>query len=392
MQMNVRERLQDDRPYWKVLVSLIFSLIGTILFIIIGVKGLIYFMPFTIGWFLSFMARPVVEWLETRLKIVKKFGSAITIILVLAACVGLIYLLISGLWGEVRDLMDKFPSMYADLEAGLTKIGHQGEEFFALLPDAVRNSWSTMLNNLDNTVGELISKISEPTVEVAGNVAKSIPNVFVATIVTFMAAYFFTAQKDEVLTWAKKVTPDPIVNRMTLIIDNLKYAVGGYFKAQFKIMCVVVIILFAGFSILGIHFAILLALLIAFLDFLPFFGTGTVLWPWALYKVLVGDYKMAIALMAIYAVTQVVRQLIQPKLVGDSMGLNPLATLVLLYAGYKIGGLIAMIFAVPVGLIAMNLYKAGAFDYILDDVWILAEGIMSLRETGADKKKKENND
>lgn len=101
---------------------------------------------------------------------------------------------------------------------------------------------------------------------------------------------------------------------------------------------------------------------------------------------------MAIALMAIYAVTQVVRQLIQPKLVGDSMGLNPLATLVLLYAGYKIGGLIAMIFAVPVGLIAMNLYKAGAFDYILDDVWILAEGIMSLRETGADKKKKENND
>ena len=79
------------------------------------------------------------------------------------------------------------------------------------------------------------------------------------------------------------------------------------------------------------------------------------------------------------AVTQLVRQLIQPKLVGDSMGLNPLLTLVLLYVGYRIGSVLGMIFAVPVGMIVINLYKAGAFDYILDDVKILADGVMSLR-------------
>jgi predicted PurR-regulated permease PerM len=96
---------------------------------------------------------------------------------------------------------------------------------------------------------------------------------------------------------------------------------------------------------------------------------------------------MLIFLAIIYATTQVTRQLIQPKLVGDSMGLNPIYTLFLLYAGYKMGGIIAMIFAVPAGLIVLNLYKAGAFDYILNDVWILAEGIMSLRETGQSQKK-----
>ena len=122
------------------------------------------------------------------------------------------------------------------------------------------------------------------------------------------------------------------------------------------------------------------------LDFLPFFGTGTVMWPWMVYKAMVGDYRMLIFLAIIYATTQVTRQLIQPKLVGDSMGLNPIYTLFLLYAGYKAGGIIAMIFAVPVGLIVLNLYKAGAFDYILNDVWILAEGIMSLRETGRSRK------
>ena len=142
----------------------------------------------------------------------------------------------------------------------------------------------------------------------------------------------------------------------------------------------VCLILVIGFVILKVHFYFLLALLIAFLDFLPFFGTGTALIPWALYKLLVKDYRMVVGLIILYGVTQLVRQLIQPKLVGDSMGMRPLLTLLFLYIGYKAGGIFGMIFAVPIGMIIINLYKAGAFDYILDDVKILMEGILSLRE------------
>ena len=380
MQMSVRERLNDNRPYWKVLVSLVFSLIGTILFIYLGIRALIYFMPFVIVWFLAFIASPLVTWLERRLKIVKKLGSAITIILVLAACVGVIYFAISRIWVEIASLIQNFPEMYKDLEAGFMEIGTKGEQLFARLPQGVQNGWQAMMQNLDQTMGKLIGEMSEPTMEVAGSVAKRIPSIFVATIVTFVSAYFFIAQREEIIIWAKKISPQPIVSRMTMVMDNLKYAVGGYFKAQFKIMAVVFLMLLAGFSLIGVHFSILLALGIAFLDFLPFFGTGTALIPWAVYKFLVGNYRMAIALLILYAVTQVVRQLIQPKLVGDSMGMNPLLTLILLYIGYKLGSVLGMIFAVPVGMIVVNLYQAGAFDYILDDVRILMEGIMSLRE------------
>ena len=87
-----------------------------------------------------------------------------------------------------------------------------------------------------------------------------------------------------------------------------------------------------------------------------------------------------LALVVLYGVTQLVRQLIQPKLVGDSIGLTPLFTLVLLYTGYRVEGIFGMIVAVPIGLIVVNLYKAGAFDYILDDVKILADGVLSLRK------------
>ena len=131
-------------------------------------------------------------------------------------------------------------------------------------------------------------------------------------------------------------------------------------------MGVVFAILLVGLTMMQIRFSILLAIAIAFLDFLPFFGTGTALIPWAIYKFLVGDYKMVAALVILYGVTQLVRQLIQPKLVGDSMGLNPLYTLFLLYLGYRVGSVLGMIFAVPSGLILLNLYQAGAFDAVSD--------------------------
>ncbi len=377
--MGVKENLGDTRPYWKVLVSLVFSLTATVLFIYVGIKAIFYFMPFVIGWMLSVIASPLVTFLEKKLKIMKRLGSAITIILVLALCIGLIYLIISQIWEEISVLIRNFPSMYHDLERGLNQIGTQGNALFERFPEQVQNSWAALMNNLDDTVSSLIGRIGEPTIEVAGNVAKRIPSVLIGTIVAFVSAYFFIADKENLGEWVKKVVPKSITSRMLLVGENLKYAMGGYFKAQFKIMGVVFAILLAGFALMQIRFSILLAIAIAFLDFLPFFGTGTALIPWAIYKFLVGDYKMVVALVILYGVTQLVRQLIQPKLVGDSMGLNPLYTLFLLYLGYRVGSVLGMIFAVPVGLILLNLYQAGAFDYILDDVKILVEGILSLR-------------
>ena len=379
MKTNFREQLNDDRPYWKVIVSLAFSLVGTLLFLYLGYKLLGFFMPFVIGWFIAYIASPVVNWLEKRVKIVKKLGSVIMIVGVLAAVCFIIYFIISTLWKEISFLIQDMPGMYRDLESGLSQIGNSMEGVFGKLPDGVQEGWHTMVANFDEMMGELMSRISEPTVSAAGRFAKSIPSVLVATIVTFISAYFFIAEREDVIRWSKKVAPDALVSRMTMVMDNLKFAVGGYLKAQLKIMVVVYIILVVGFIILNIHFSFLLGLLIALLDFLPFFGTGTALIPWAIYQFFMGNYKLVVGLVILYAVTQLVRQLIQPKLVGDSMGLRPLLTLFLLYTGYKIVGVFGMIFAVPIGMIAINLYKAGAFDYILDDIKILAEGILSLR-------------
>lgn len=381
--------MQNRRPYWQVAVSLLFSLLATAAFVIVGVKVLALMFPFVVGWVIAMIASPLVNWLEKKFNIVKKLGSALVVILVLALIVLILYFSISKLVTETISLLENIPQLYKELEAGLDQIGNSLQGIFHRLPPQFQEGWDNILLNMDQKVGTFITKISEPTVAAAGNFAKKVPSFLISIIVAIMSAYLFTVEHEEVLVWAKKTAPSSVVKRMTLVSDNLKYAVGGYLKAQIKIMGVVFLILWVGLTLLQVHYAVLIAIVIAFLDFLPFFGTGTAMIPWALYKFLVGNVKMAVLLLIVYAITQLVRQLIQPRMLGKSMGLNPLVTLILLYLGYRLGGVTGMIVAVPFGMILINMTEAGAFDYILDDVNILVEGILGLREDDSKEKKKE---
>lgn len=370
----------NTRPYWQVAISLLFSVLATVAFIYLGWKLILFFIPFVVGWGIAMIVHPIVAWLDNRFKIVKKVASALIVIAVLAAVVALIYFLLSRLITEVSSLMKDSANLYAQAEAGFDKVGRNLSGVYERLPKGIQSALSSIMANFDKSTTSLVEKFSQPTVDAAGRVAKSLPSILISVLVSILSAYFFIVQKDQVVEWAKRMAPPSVEKRMSFVISNLKTAVGGYFKAQFEIMGIVVIILFVSLTFLGVDYAIIVALLIGFLDFLPFFGTGTAMIPWALYKIVVGDYKMAVGLFVIYAITQAVHQLLQPKLIGDSVGLNPLVTLVLIYIGYRLGSVVGMILAVPVGMVVINMVQAGAFDYILDDISILVEGILHLRE------------
>ncbi len=371
---------QKEICYWKVVVSLIFSILATVLVVYIGIRGIMFFMPFAIGWVVALLASPMVKWLERRLKIVRKLGSAIIIALVLALFVLAGYVIVVHLWNYIVAFSYDFPVYYKSLGDELQLVSDNITIIISRMPSVVGDSWTNLSENFVAYISQLASSISEPTVAFASNFAKKVPSFLVSFIVMIISAYFFIADKDNVVLWCKKVAPQPIQKRMELVVYQLKYAIGGYVKAQLKIMLVVCLVLAICLSLIRVEYALLLALLIAFLDFLPIFGTGAVLWPWAVFQILIGDYKRAAILFGIYLLTQGMRHLIQPKFVGDSIGLKPLPTLVLLYIGYQFGGVTGMIIAIPVGLIVINLYESGAFDYILDDVKILIEGIMNLRK------------
>lgn len=372
--------MENARPYWKVIVSLIFSLVATAFVVIVGVGLIRFLMPFVIGWIISCIANPVVCWLDKKLKIQKKFGSALMIIIVIGAVVGLAYLIVSLLVKEMGSWVLSLPQLYTDIGAEVDEISKNMSGLLNVLPKGILDAGNTLISNLGAIMSEWIGELGEPTVSFAGNVAKQIPALVIGTFVTILSAYFFVADRESVLRWFQRVIPEAIYQRVSMALSHFKYAVGGYFMAQFKIMIVVCVILFVGLCLLRVEYAIVLSILIGFLDFLPFFGTGTAFIPWCIYTLLTGDYLRALFLAIIYAVTQVFHQMIQPKLIGDEVGLKPLPTLILIYIGYKLGGVLWMILSVPLGMILINMFRAGAFDYILNDVRILAKGIRSLRE------------
>ena len=350
------------KKYAKGILSFLITVVLVILGIVLGIQFLKFFMPFVIGWFIALIANPLVRILERKLKVARKHTSMLLIIGVLAALVGAFYLVGSKTAKEVGILIEQAPEIYSSVREDFQNAGKNLDKLLDELPQSVQESVDDFEKSIGEFTGDAVGKLSQITVNQAGDIAKSLPNILISIIFSVLSAYFFIADRDRILEFGRANTPQIIQEKWKMFSDSLKGVFGGYFKAQFKIMGVIALILFAGFLILGVKFAIVVAILIAFLDMLPFFGTGTALIPWAVFQLFSGDVRLAVGLVILYLVTQLVRRIIEPKLVGDSIGVNPLLTLIFMYIGYRISGVLGMILAVPIGAIVINFYKAGIFD------------------------------
>ncbi|MDY2629396.1 MAG: sporulation integral membrane protein YtvI [Lachnospiraceae bacterium] len=377
------------KKYTGIFLNIAVPLIITSLIWFVGPKIIVFFLPFVIGLVIALVAAPLVRFLERRVKLMRRFTSMAIIVGALALIVLLLWLILSNLIREgyrfLQDAPALLDSMGEELQHTIIKL----QQILKVLPDDVQQSIFSGMDNLGKVISDSISSMSAPAMEVVGSVARSIPDILVDTVVILMSAYFFLADYDKLLETAKKIMPDMFVRAMAFLKKTSGEIVGSYFLAQFRIMFVIAVVLAVGLTIAGVSYSGLVAVLIAILDFLPIFGTGTVLIPWALIKLLNGSYSAAVFLLVLYGLTQLIRQLIQPKLIGDTMGMNPLLTLLFLYVGYQLGGFTGMILAVPVGMILLEAIRMGAYDSLIDGVSALYHEAVLLMEQARCNKKEE---
>ena len=367
------------KKYCKALVNLAVAIVILILVVYLLPKVLIFFSPFVIGWIIALIASPLVRFFEEKLKFKRRAGSAFVIIVVIGLVITVLYLVGSNLVDQIVGLINDLPSMWESLEADFDDIGKRLNVFYTKLPLNVQESITAIIEEAGAYIGDLLGQISSPTIAVVGNIAKRVPSVLIGIIMCLLSSYFFVAERNQINDWFHKHAPSFLVERYAMIKRSLLKSVGGYFKAQLKIEVWMYLLLVIGLSILKVDYVLLIAFGIAILDLLPFFGTGTVMVPWAIIKILSGDYTVAIGLLIIWGVGQLARQIIQPKIVGDSIGVPPIPTLFLLFLGYKLSGVIGMILAVPLGLLLYSLYEEGAFDTTKNSVMILVAGINRFR-------------
>ena len=372
--------MKSSRKYFKALVNLGVAVTILLLVVLLLPRLIIWFMPFVIAGIISMIASPLVRFFEEKIKLKRKWGSAFVIIVVIALVVLVLYLVGSKLIEEGMGLLGALPEMWDSMKADLSGVGGSLEGIFEKLP---RDTQQT-ISNLGNQVGEfmagLFERIGTPTITAAGNFAKQLPSVLIAIIMCLLASYFFVADRYQIGSWIRKNTPESVMSRYDMVRRSILKSVGGYFKAQLKIEVWMYLLLVVGLSVLRVDYVLLIALGIAFLDLLPFFGTGTVMVPWAIIKIFSRDYKMAIGLLIIWGGGQLARQIIQPKIVGDSIGVAPIPTLFLLFIGYKLGGVIGMIIAVPLGMLLSTMYQEGVFDTTKNSIAILISGLNHFRK------------
>ena len=371
---------QSLKTYLKVVLNLITALVALLLCIFLLPKCILLFMPFIVGWIIALIASPVVRFFEEKLKVRRKAVSALVIIAVLAVVVLLVYAVIAKLIQEGINFINELPQLRDNIMAQFSLVGANLQGIYNRMPADAQQAWDKIAGELGNFFSNLMGDASLPGFEAVGNVAKRIPDIFLAVVMCLLSAYFFVADKTYMSNVMQKYVPDSIRYRLDLIRRSFSKAIGGYFKAQLKIECWIYILLCIGLLILDVPYAFLVAVGIAFMDFLPVFGTGTIMIPWAIIELLGKNYKMMFGLLAIWLVGQLVRQVIQPKIVGDSIGMEAIPTLFLLYIGYKAAGVVGMILAVPIGIILVNLYEEGVFDTTKQSIQILVAGFNRFRK------------
>lgn len=384
--------MKQSTLYLKALTNVLIYIVAALLVIFLLPKLLIFFLPFVIGWIVSAIANPAVKFFEEKIKFKRKASSAFMIVLILALIIlagyGIIVFLVDQCVGFVRSL----PDNWANWQGALNTFGNNFNNLFKNMPSELREPLNNMGSFVTKSLGNFIKSLSsgEAGSALIANISSgigNIANILVGIIMTVLSAYFLTVEHNNLFDKMERHIPDKAFTKFMAAYKGLKDAVGGYFKAQFHIEIWVYVITVIGLLICGVDYAVVIALGIAILDFLPFFGAGLIMVPWAVIAFTDEKYFLAIGMLITWGVGQLVRQLIQPKIVGDKVGVAPLPTLVLLFLGYKFWSVLGMVVAVPIAMIFISLYQEGVFDNFFDSIRILKDGLASFIELP--KKEKE---
>lgn len=367
----------EFKNYCRILLNIFIPILVTSVICIGGLKLLGFFFPFVVGWIVAMIANPLIHFLEKKVKIVRKLSSVVVIVGVLALVILGVYALAAVSVRELRGFIMDLPELYQDMVADAMLAYGNLTKKFDFLPADVVETLSQLVDAFGAGLGEFVQKMATSA---SGAALRFIPDLLVYTVVILLSSYLFLADHDKLLLKLREWMPVSLKKYAVLLKRDIKKVIYGYFLAQFKIMFVVALILLVGLWILGVNHFMLISVGIAVLDFLPVFGTGTILIPWGVLKLVAGEYGYGVGLLILYVLSQAIRQLVQPKIVGDSLGLPPLTTLFFLFIGYKFRGLAGMILAVPFGIIVMKFYEYGAFDSFMKNVKLLINEIEAFRK------------
>lgn len=360
-----------DVSYWTRVFKNILYVLLLLLGLYIALKLSLFYMPFLVAFIISLMIEPAIKFIMKKTKLTRRCSSIIIFVIVSIIILGTLAWILITLFSESSSLLqglnNYFDKAYLQFQRLMESFQfdkiHLSDEVLNVIQSSTGDLLQTASNWLRNSLTGLI------------NIVTSLPSIAICIGITVVALYFICVDKIYILDQVEHHLPKVWVRKIGKHLRDLIQTLGGYLKAEATLVLVSFIISLIGLYILqftGFHveYPLLMALFIGFVDALPILGSGAVMVPWAIICALNGDINLGIAIIVLLIIMSIARQILEPKLISKNIGVHPIFTLIAMYTGFKIIGIMGLLIGPIILIIFKNIFASlidqGVFKTIFD--------------------------
>jgi sporulation integral membrane protein YtvI len=315
-------------------------------------------MPFVIGFLIAVAVRPAIRFFHKKTGVNIQICGVATVLVLITALILLAFFGLSRLFVGIAEACAQLPAFAQQLSEGLSALSVRLSDMLEKTPSFAGIKIDTSLGGISAQILK-ITALAENTGNIVQSVVKSIPGFFINVIVTIVASCFISADYPNVTGFIIRQLPKRYQKTAIELKSFFMITVARVIRAYLTLMVITFAELSAGLMLLRIPHAIIVAAVIAVVDVLPVLGTGTVMIPWTVIELIMGDFYKALGLILVYAIIAVVRNILEPKIVGQHIGLHPLVTLAAIIIGLKAMGFAGMIFFPICIIILKHLRESG---------------------------------
>lgn len=348
-----------DMGYWNKIIKKILYIILVFLMVFVILKLACFFMPFLIALVIANLIDPLIKFISKKTKLVRKASAIISLILIFAILIGIIILFGTAIISETSNLLKDFGSFGNNVFDGVEEISNflklenlnVSPEVKNIINDASNELISHMLEYLKNFLIRILNMITQ------------IPIFVIYFVITILATYFICTDRLSILDDLEQKIPKSWLRKANKHFKSTTLILGKYLKAELILIFISFILVLIGlyvFKIIGLNIEspFLIALGIGFVDLLPILGSGTVMLPWGIIEIIMGNVTLGICVIGLLIFISLVRQFLEPKIVSTHLGIHPLYTLISMYIGFKFSGIIGLLIGPIVLIIVINFFSS----------------------------------
>jgi sporulation integral membrane protein YtvI len=316
--------------------------------------------PFLLALIAAIALEPLTLFLIRKVKVNRLIASTVSSSVLTLGLLGLLALIGMKLVSELGNYFNRLPSFIHSANGYIQNWIENLQAAYSHKGDApVPNQLENWLSKLTDALTQLSTNISKYLL----GFAASVPDFFIFLIVFLVAVYLFTLSLPMMKSSFLSLFEEKSHAQVEQVLVSLRKSVFGFFRAQLLLSAITYVVSFAGLLFIGTGYPLAIALLIVGVDILPVLGTGSVLIPWAIYRLILGDMYTGIGLICLFLVIAIIRRIVEPKILGDAVGIGALSALISLYVGYELVGIIGLFLGPVTVIVFMAMRKAGLFDF-----------------------------